>query len=403
MNQHSTDKVGEDDFQNWVLTKDRLDRGIHILSSLNMNNIPSLKLSDIFLACVSIDCSLEILQHKKSCKRSMKKSLRKWLIENNYSFDGLLVKERDVLRLTKNFPEECFKQHTEEKCNVKNQLVLCYCYTKSNPTSDEKVLNEVYLEEYEKKWKESKSRLGEKCRQNFALELAAQTRAESKMIGVEDEEDYSSPTSIVLGDGLFYHAAAKKDPHSTRNAVVDSSKVTHDNVRIEGKEYDYKKYNQQDSKKLIASFLSISTSAAAGRSSLVEEPKVTPPPPVINDSPALKFLTPSYYGVSVKRFQQFLSFGIEYLIQLEKEQFNVVAATSEREKVQRQEKAKVAHLQWLRRKSEIDAEKRKQLAEEKEKEQRRQEALKNYLSADNMFKKDTGSHKEVRRIVSSKN
>lgn len=88
-------------FDEWLLKKNRLERGQKILSSLDANyfniddNNASMKtkedlLDELILCSVAIDCSIDNLKSKNMMKKiSMKSSLRKFLIQQGYSFDGI--------------------------------------------------------------------------------------------------------------------------------------------------------------------------------------------------------------------------------------------------------------------------------------------------------------------------
>lgn len=316
----------QDKFQKWVLFKDRLERGINILSNLHIENIPDFSteiLNEMILACVSIDYSLEI-PNEKNCKKSMKQALRQWLIAN-YSFDNLVLTDADINRLSKNFIEKILVQQGKEN----NYELLSCCYTRCNPNDDEKAVNEVYLREFENKWKEGKRRLDEKCR------IGLVGTAEPKMVG------------MYLKNRLDYLG-------STKNSIDSSTKIT-EYVNTDRKKECDSKYFQ--AKKMAVLSLP-----------LKEQPKETCKP-----------LTASCYSVSTQRFQRFLSFGIHYLLELEKQQSNQIAENIEREKLERQQTAKNAHLHWMKQKSAINAEQRKRLMEEHEKEETRQENMKRQM------------------------
>ncbi len=88
-------------FDEWLLKKSRLERGQKILLSLDGNyfNVDeddaSMKtkenlLDELILCSAAIDCSIDNLKSKSMMKKtSMKSSLRKFLIQQGYSFDGI--------------------------------------------------------------------------------------------------------------------------------------------------------------------------------------------------------------------------------------------------------------------------------------------------------------------------
>lgn len=342
------------EFQKWILFKDRLERGINILSNLNMRNIPNFNkdmLNEIILACVAIDYSLGIPYQKASCKKSMKQALRKWMV-TNYSFDDLLLADhQDILqRLSNNFRENVLVQQQEEGEGNNCKLISCR-YTKYNPNDDEKVFNEVYLHEFEKRWKDGKRRLDEKCRKDLVVSVGV--AAEPKIV----DDNPNRYTNI----------------ESTKYCCNKSSKITEEYVAATNcKEHDSKYYQAKQNAVLF---------------SMKDKAKETHIKPL---------LTASCYGVTVKRFQNFLSFGIHHLLQLEKQQLEQIALSNEREKQERWQTAKNAHLHWLKQKSSIDAEQQKRLMEEKEKERKRRENNMNRQMEHKTLFHTNLTHREVR-------
>lgn len=86
-------------FDQWILKKDRLDRGCTILSKLGADDLSvrtddekSENLGDFILACATIDVSL---QRNESLRkdRSMKRALFTWLT-TNYTYSDLLVEQK---------------------------------------------------------------------------------------------------------------------------------------------------------------------------------------------------------------------------------------------------------------------------------------------------------------------
>ena len=86
-------------FGQWILKKDRLDRGCAILSKLSVDDLgvknngeKNDALDDFFLACASIDVSIHTYASSDN-DRSMKRALMTWLTKH-YTYSDLLVEQR---------------------------------------------------------------------------------------------------------------------------------------------------------------------------------------------------------------------------------------------------------------------------------------------------------------------
>jgi hypothetical protein len=77
-------------------------------------------------------------------------------------------------------------------------------------------------------------------------------------------------------------------------------------------------------------------------------------------SPQNNNLSASVLGISEKRFQIFLAFGIRYLLQIEKDYQNRKKADDEQEKSEKKLEAKRAHEQWMENKSRLERIQRQQ-------------------------------------------
>ena len=104
------------EFDRWLLRKDGFEKGRKILFGLSASNFflgqcPNEdsdqskkydKLDDLILASVAIDCSMNNLGDVNDSsvsvddkKKSMKSSLRSWLIQGRFTFDNLPV-QREI-------------------------------------------------------------------------------------------------------------------------------------------------------------------------------------------------------------------------------------------------------------------------------------------------------------------
>ena len=104
------------EFDRWLIRKDRFERGRRILFGLSpsivfLEQCPNEDLDqskkydtldDLILASVAIDCSMNNLEDCNGSsfsvddkKKSMKSSLRTWLIQGRFTFDNLPV-QREI-------------------------------------------------------------------------------------------------------------------------------------------------------------------------------------------------------------------------------------------------------------------------------------------------------------------
>lgn len=315
----------EDGFDKWLQTKDRLERGLHILSNLEGTPIVKKQLHKVMLAVLATDYSIGLHDEaKRTTKKSMmKNALRNWMIKH-YSFESLHVTQQDYDRFSPAMQDMIPKEE--------GNLILSSCtYTKCNADEDEKVANSLFLREFNRQWEEAKSRLHHKCEDDLRSIAEPKTSA------------------MQLSDNKEYYPYS--DMHQFECKVKESKDVELKGVQTK------------------------STGVA----------------------PSSEPLTPEAYGVSKRRFQNHLSFGIRSLIQLEKDIKKEKVANAAAEKVEKQVEAKRAHDQWDEMKYRMEAEARKKANETLEAQLNRK------MEQEKIFGKQTASlnkpkERKIRRV-----
>mmetsp|Transcript_41135 Transcript_41135/g.124260 ORF Transcript_41135/g.124260 Transcript_41135/m.124260 type:complete len:127 (-) Transcript_41135:3100-3480(-) len=83
-------------FAHWLAKKNRLDRGLKLLHSINPDRLDDdtdegrSLFAQLTLAAVAIDCSMNILNSGQGDTKTMKRAFRSWVIHNHTFCDVML-------------------------------------------------------------------------------------------------------------------------------------------------------------------------------------------------------------------------------------------------------------------------------------------------------------------------
>lgn len=301
-------------FNAWLLKKGRLERGQKVLASLIETNnyfndatdegistnckTKDDLLDDLILCAVAIDCSIDNLQSKSAdnSKKSMKASLRKWLIQQCYSFDDITVPEEKFVKFSENAQDMLFTK--DGRGSIK--MYSCAYSTTKDMTSDQRIQNSLFNAQYNRKWDVGRTKLHQKCTQ----ELDCCAGAESK--SYREKPCHQLQHKVTEAD---HHIMKQRCESKDTSFVVDEHKEIELKADAKIRNNDHK-------------------------------PK-----------PHHTGITAEAFGVSQQMFQNFLYFGIRRLIAIEKECQDKHTATEVESIALKKVEAQRAHERWLENKT----------------------------------------------------
>lgn len=303
------EQSGSAPFDKWLERK-TIQRGIQILQSIKVDHMNITKEeveNELMLAALAIDCSCSFAtrrRNRRSAQKSMKHNLLQWMCKH-HSFDYVRLNEQDRGR---------FSLTGYHINNVSEDpgggLILCSCSYVNIRCDDQiekdeqKIVNTLYLQNFERKWEECMHRLHENCQSALCTQ--------KKVAAAEPKIAYS------------FAQLSMKD-----NAYEEETKKTQrcNSTCSESKPYD----PFYESKGLHATKVSTCNSE-----------------PILSVTPKTSVLAGAAYGVSESIFRKYLhSFGIKYLTNLQEKSIHNETAKIIADKQVKEREAKRAHEKWV--------------------------------------------------------
>ena len=192
----------QESFDAWLLRKNRLEHGIDLLNRIEVEHGEDI--SQIFLASVAIDCSIKNSTNAQSEKYSkrMKRALKDWL-SKNYSFRNVTLSETE-------------QEMVKNLCILSPDDILPICsYHNSTDNNDsmQKSINQIYINEFNRRWSEARNILHRKC----VVDLESATAEPKNTL-------YQERCIAKVSNDCKEYKAMRKDSKACSNLIESKSK-----------------------------------------------------------------------------------------------------------------------------------------------------------------------------------
>lgn len=194
-------------FDDWLLRKNRLEKGIDLLKKVEVEHDDDV--SDLFLASITIESSmrnLTIAQTKTQAK-SMKVVLKEWLKSKNYSFRNITLSETEY----KTVKHLCAVPQEYGTSDGTYILPICsYCNSNEKTDNVQKYMNQIYINEFNRRWSHARNTLHKKCLYDLVPPIAEPKASVAHF-------------QAQISDGYKEHKSSHKES-KVLNVVDDKSK-----------------------------------------------------------------------------------------------------------------------------------------------------------------------------------